>query len=79
MVARASSGLLRAFVDADCPNCGYGIEFELIDALCQVWRWCPCCRVRFRLAEPTGEVSVALADVDVAVDSFIKQLSRAFE
>jgi hypothetical protein len=38
----------------------------MLDVLCQVWRWCPCCRVHIRLIEPAGEVSGALRDVNYA-------------
>ena len=57
---------LHAWIPINCPRCDYSFEVQMLDVLCQVWRWCPCCRVHIRLIEPAGEVSGALRDVSYA-------------
>ena len=64
---------------APCPRCGFLIEFQLLDARTQVWRWCPCCRGRIRLVEPDGTVSGGVSAVTEAMNSLeetIRRMSR---
>jgi len=64
---------------APCSRCGYLVEFQLVDAHTQVWRWCPCCRSRIHLVEPDGSVSGAVSGATEALNSLeetIRRLSR---
>lgn len=76
MPARLSSGLLHELVDVNCPVCDYGFELQMLDAACQVWRWCPCCRIRIHLSEGGGEVHGAMEDLDAAFSDLNKALRR---
>lgn len=63
-------------LDISCPRCGYGVEIQLLDARTQVWRWCPCCRVRIRMVEPDGSVSGAVTAAEAAMNSLAETLRR---
>jgi hypothetical protein len=78
-VSSLSWDLLNALIVIDCPRCGFSFEVQTLDALCQVWRWCPCCRVRIRLVEPSGELSGALRGIDTTLASFNRTLREMFE
>jgi hypothetical protein len=73
-----STGLLFSLIDIACPQCGYVFEVQMLDATCQVTRMCPCCRVRIRLSEGTGDVSGAMREIDAQTDSLQRQLDRMF-
>jgi hypothetical protein len=68
----------HVMVYAPCPVCGYGMEMQLLDARTQVWRWCPCYRVRIRLVEPDGSVSGSLAGVEDSLQSLADTIRKAF-
>jgi hypothetical protein len=68
----------RLMVEVPCPRCGYGVEIQLLDARTQVWRWCPCCRVRIRMVEPDGSVSGSVAAVEDAMRSLEETVRRMF-
>lgn len=69
----------HVMVDVPCPRCGYGVEVQLLDARTQVYRWCPCCRVRIHLVEPDGSVSVSIDAAEEAMHSLAETLRRAFQ
>ena len=69
-----SWSLLNAWIAVACPSCGYSLEVQMLDVVCQVWRWCPCCRTRIRLVEPTGEVSGAMREMDSTIAMFDRTL-----
>lgn len=71
-----SRQFLRAWIDLNCPACGYGMEVQLIDAWAQTSRWCPCCRRLIRLAEPDGSLSSGLAAADRAMERLRRSLER---
>ena len=68
----------RVLVEVPCPRCGYAIEIQLLDARTQVWRWCPCCRVRIHLVEPDGSVSVSVDAAEEAMRSLEETVRKAF-
>lgn len=68
-IARDLEGRL---VDLECPVCGFGLEVLVVDVICQVWRFCPCCRVRIRLMDGSGEVHVAMDEVEAAMGSLLR-------
>lgn len=70
-----SRTLLREFVHAPCPNCGFLLQVQLVDAHVQAYRRCPCCRLQIRFVEPDGSVSGSMSTVDAAMN----QLQRAFD
>jgi hypothetical protein len=69
----------HAFIDVTCPLCAFQFEVQLLDARTQVWRWCPCCRVRIRLIEPDGSVSLGVADVEAAMRDLEKTMRNVFK
>jgi hypothetical protein len=69
----------RIMVEVPCPWCRYGIEIQLLDARTQVWRWCPCCRVRVRMVEPDGTVSGSIRDAEEAMRSLEDTIGRMFK
>jgi hypothetical protein len=76
-----SNGLEGELIDVPCPRCGYVVEVELLDAVCQSYRWCPCCRVRVHFNEGRADVYGPLEDVESAMrelDEQIDELNRAF-
>lgn len=73
-----SSTLLQSMVDLPCPACGFVLEIELVDVVCQVSRWCPCCRRRIQLIEAGGEMSGALAGIDLAMGDLEATLRGVF-
>lgn len=80
-----SAALEEQLISVPCPQCGYEFDIELADVVCQVYRWCPCCRVRIRLSERRADVYGPLQDVDSAVrdlektiDKVNKELRRIF-
>ena len=68
-----SAELLDAWVDVECPACGFSFEIQLMDAYCQIWRRCPCCLASVRLIEPDASLHGAMRDVD----SSMRDLERA--
>lgn len=77
-MAKLSSALLKASVEVECPKCGFVLSAELLDAYRQVWRWCPCCRCRIRLAEPDGSLYGAMEEVDSVMGELQDSLKRMF-
>jgi ribosomal protein S27E len=59
-----SHALLQSFVGVECPECGYALEIQLVDVRAQVYRHCPCCRVRIHLRDGGGSVYGVLEDID---------------
>ena len=49
--------IVGSLIDFECPLCGFGMEVELADIICQVTRRCPCCRSRIHLIDDGGNVS----------------------
>lgn len=68
MTESIARSLGDALIEIECPRCGFPFEVELNDALCQVARRCPCCRIRILLREPGGELHGALEEVDAAIN-----------
>ena len=78
MTERLSASLLGDLLEVNCPACNFGFEVQVVDAACQVWRWCRCCRSRIRLVEPGGEVHGAMEEMDAAFRSLEKSLKGLF-
>lgn len=78
MTGRLSASLLGGLLEVNCPACDFGFEVQLVDAVCQVWRWCRCCRSHIRLVEPGGEVHGTMEEVDSAIRSLEKSLKGMF-
>lgn len=78
MLAPVALDLGRVMVEVPCPRCGYHVAIQLLDARTQVWRWCPCCRVRIRLVEPDGTVSGSISGVEEAMHSLEQTIRRMF-
>lgn len=79
MSSRALSlELLQATIEVQCPRCEFGFEVELVDAYCQTYRWCPCCRALIHLVEPAGEVHGAIEEIDSAMRGLQRQLKGMF-
>lgn len=70
--------LLSALIEIHCPRCGFSFEVQMLDALCQIRRWCPCCRVRIRLIEPTGELSGGIRGIGATIALFDRTLKEMF-
>lgn len=73
-----SSVLLGSLTEFPCPVCGYVVEVEVVDVVCQVRRWCPCCRTAIQLIEAGGEMTGVLAGIDRAVGDLEESIRRAF-
>lgn len=73
-----SAAMADEWIDVDCPACGFSLEIQIMDVLCQVYRRCPCCRSRIHLVEAGGEMHGALASVDSAFDDLERNLNRLF-
>lgn len=59
-----SHSLLQSTVDVDCPECGYSLEIQLTEVRAQVYRRCPCCRVRIHLLDGGGSTYGALEGIE---------------
>jgi hypothetical protein len=79
MAGSLSTSLLGELLEVNCPVCDFGFEVQMVDAACQIWRWCPCCRSRVHFVEPGGELHGAMAEIDSAVREFEKSLRRMFK
>jgi hypothetical protein len=62
--------LRTAWVNVSCPQCGYELEFQVLDFMTQVYRLCPGCRQLIHLQEPDGSVSAGLGAVDRSLSNF---------
>jgi hypothetical protein len=71
-----SRQFLRAWIDVNCPACGFPMEIQLIDAWAQASRWCPCCRRLIHFVEPDASLSSGLAAADRAVERLRRSLNR---
>jgi hypothetical protein len=69
--------IARSLIEFPCPSCSYEIEIQMLDAATQVWRWCPCCRVRIHIVEPDGTLSSGAQDMNRAIRDLGKPL-RSF-
>jgi len=76
-MARLSDGILRQWIDVDCPGCDFGFEVQLLDVRVQAYTRCPCCRQRIRLIDGGGSTFGALEDIDQAMRS-LEQTLRKF-
>lgn len=75
---KLSAEILQNLVSFPCPDCGYEVEIQLLDARVQAYRYCPCCRVRIHLVDVDGSLFGALEDVDLTMDQLAKALKGLF-
>lgn len=73
------SALLAGLLEAPCPACGYHFEFQLLDAVTQVHRWCPCCRARIHLKDDSGSASGSVESAHAAFSDLERQIKRMFK
>lgn len=71
--------LLGNFVEYPCPQCGYYVEFQLVDAQTHSYIWCPCCRARIHLIDDTGTLYGAVADVSSQIAELAESIKRMFK
>ncbi len=71
-----SNDLEQTLVPVPCPRCGYEFDIEMVDVTCQVYPWCPCCRVRIQLSEGRADVSGPLQAIDSAVADLHKSIDK---
>lgn len=70
--------ILKSLIAFPCPQCGYEVEIQLLDARVQAYRFCPCCRERIRLVDSDGSLFGALEAVDLAMKDFTNSLKGMF-
>lgn len=68
--------IARQLIDVGCPRCGYLFEIQMLDASCQIYRRCPCCRARIHFVEPDGSMSRGIADVEESLRDLEHSLRR---
>lgn len=66
--------IARQLIEMECPRCRYVFDIQFLDASCQVYRSCPCCRIRIHFVEPDGSVSGGIQDIDSAFRELHKAL-----
>ena len=68
--------LERTFISVHCPQCSFSLEVQLADIRTQVWHWCPCCRIRFRLHDADGSVFGSLEEIRTTEKNLNKRLRK---
>ncbi len=76
---KLSYQLLQQLIEISCPSCNYSFEIQLVDARTQVYRLCPCCRVRIQLVDADGSMYGEFEAVDEAFDDLDRTLRRMFK
>lgn len=71
--------LLAQLIEIPCPQCGYSVQIQMIDAHTQVFRRCPCCMTLIHLIDGGGSVHGAAKGVDEAIDGLSRQLGELFK
>jgi len=74
-----TASLLRAYVDAPCPACGYALSVQLVDVRTQVYRWCPCCKSRIHLLDDGGSTYGAMGKVENIMQQLEDTLKGLFK
>ena len=69
-----TSGWLHLWVEVDCPSCGYGLEIQVIDVSCQVYRRCPCCLTLIHLVDAGGSATTERRRVESRIEKSMKGL-----
>ena len=66
----------RLFVNVDCPNCGYGVDVQVLSVRLEASIYCPCCKLSIRLVEREASVHGAEDDMDLALNSPQRELEK---
>jgi hypothetical protein len=64
-----------AWLVVDCPQCGFGVQFQVMDVVTQTWVWCVCCRGHIRLVDARGSVSVGIRTIEAKLAQLTDRMS----
>ena len=64
------------FVTLKCPNCGYGMDVELLSIRLQRITFCPCCKVTIQLVDADASVHEAQEDIESAMKNLESELKK---
>ena len=65
------------FVNVNCPNCGYGMDVQLLSAYLQEMIFCPCCKVKIQLVDHEASLHGALEDTKLAINRLQREIKAA--
>lgn len=57
----------RAFVNVDCPNCGYGVDVQIISVRLESTIFCSCCKMSIQLVDEGASVYGSQEDMESAL------------
>jgi len=64
-----------AWVDFECPRCGYSIDIQLVDAKAEATVFCHNCKIPIKLNDQEASVHSGLDQIDAAM----RQLKNLFK
>ena len=64
------------FVMLDCPECGYGMDVELLSIRLEAMVFCPCCKVTIRLEDADASVDGAQHEIESQLNDLKSQLEK---
>ena len=66
----------RLFVNVDCPNCGYGVDVQILSVRLESTVFCPCCKISIQLVDDGASVHGAQEEVDLALKNLQRELKK---
>ena len=64
------------FINVDCPNCGYGVDVEILLVQLEATIFCPCCKISIHLVDADASLYGAQGEVDLALKSLQRELKK---
>ena len=66
----------RLFVNVDCPNCGYGVDVQILSVRLESTIFCPCCKISIQLVDEEASVHGAQEEMDLAFKNLQRELKK---
>lgn len=64
------------WVEAECPNCGYSVDIQLLDAKTERTVYCHNCKINLELKDSEASVHSGLDSINKALKDFEKTLKN---
>ena len=66
----------RLFVNVYCPNCGYGMDVQVLSVRLEATIFCPCCKTSIRLVDEGASVHGAQEEMNLALKNLQHELKK---
>ena len=66
----------RLFVNTDCPDCGYGVDVQVLSVRLEATIFCPCCKISIRLVDEEATAHGSQEDMDLALSNLQREFKK---